>query len=64
MSDPGREPLFYSRDVLVDTLVYHQRASIETCTCGWSVLGASHAEHVADIFEESSAAYAEDADAF
>lgn len=58
------EPLFYSRDVLIDTLVYHQRADVTYCACGWSVLGASHAEHVADVFEESSRAYMDDADAF
>jgi hypothetical protein len=32
-------------------LVYHQRRDIEGCYCGWKVLGASHAEHVVDVFE-------------
>ena len=43
----------HDRTVLVDVLVYHQRLDISGCACGWSVLGASHAEHVADIYEES-----------
>jgi hypothetical protein len=41
----------YSRVTLVDVLIYHQRHDIGGCACGWSVLGASHAEHVADIYE-------------
>lgn len=28
-------------------LVAHQRHNASSCLCGWSVLGASHAEHVA-----------------
>jgi len=43
----------YDRSVMVETLVYHQRRDIEGCACGWSVLGASHAEHVADVYELS-----------
>lgn len=43
----------YDRKVLVDVFVYHQRTLTAGCACGWSVLGASHAEHVADIYEES-----------
>ncbi len=45
----------YDRDVLTTTLVYHQRKDSASCCCGWSVLGASHAEHVADVYEESVA---------
>jgi len=41
----------YDREVLVNVLIYHQRESISGCICGWSVLGASHAEHVADVYE-------------
>lgn len=45
----------YDRESLVTVLVYHQRKDIRGCCCGWSVLGASHAEHVADVYEESVA---------
>lgn len=45
-----------ARAVLVEVLVYHQRKSSSDCCCGWAVLGASHAEHVADVFAESLAA--------
>ena len=48
----------YDRALLVSTLIYHQRRSApesDGCACGWSVLGASHAEHVADIYEASVA---------
>ena len=54
--------LRYSRDVLVDVLVYHQRTSSSGCGCGWSVLGASHAEHIADVYEENIRLYDEDAE--
>jgi hypothetical protein len=47
-----REPP-YVRDVLIEVLVYHQRTDATYCACGWSVLGASHAEHVADVYEDS-----------
>lgn len=43
----------YDREVLTNVLVYHQRTSIRGCRCGWAVLGASHPEHVADIYEEA-----------
>lgn len=46
----------YDRAALVDVLIYHWRTSVSGCGCGWGVLGASHAEHVADVFEESMAA--------
>ena len=48
LSDPP-----YDRAVLVDVLVYHWRTNTSGCGCGWGVLGASHAEHVADVYEES-----------
>ncbi len=46
----------YNREVLTTTLVYHKRKDIKSCSCGWLVLGASHADHVADVYEESVAA--------
>ena len=42
-----------TRGVLVDVLIYHQQTRTSGCHCGWAVLGASWAEHVADVFEES-----------
>jgi hypothetical protein len=39
------------RELLVAILVAHQRRDISGCICGWSVLGASHPEHIADMFE-------------
>lgn len=56
----GADDLRYSRDVLVDVLVYHQRLDAGHCGCGWSVLGASHAAHVAEVYEESIRTYDED----
>lgn len=41
----------YRRDVLVDVVVHHWRESIKGCSCGWSELGRSWAEHVADVYE-------------
>jgi 16S rRNA G1207 methylase RsmC len=49
----------YDRAVLVEVLVYHQRTADTGCACGWGVLGASFAEHVADVYEESVIARAE-----
>lgn len=43
----------YNREILVAVLVYHQRLDIGRCGCGWNELGASHAEHVADIYEDT-----------
>jgi len=44
------------RALLVQVLVFHQRAdyppTVGACACGWRVLGASHAEHVVDVFDE------------
>lgn len=42
----------HARGVLVRTLIGHQRLSIDGCACGWKVLGASHAEHVTDAYEQ------------
>lgn len=43
----------YDRDVLVQVLVYHQRQDSQSCLCGWDKLGASHPEHVADMYEQA-----------
>lgn len=43
----------YDREELTITIINHGRTRIERCCCGWSVLGASHAEHVADEYEEA-----------
>jgi|KBSMisStandDraft_5_1062788.scaffolds.fasta_scaffold824339_2 hypothetical protein len=47
------------RACLVEVLVYHQRVEdppyTGVCACGWGVLGASHAEHVVEVFETSAA---------
>jgi hypothetical protein len=47
------EPPRYDRAVLVAVLVYHQRLADSTCSCGWGVLGASFADHVADVYEQA-----------
>jgi len=41
----------YSRQMLVEVVVEHQRDGAGGCDCGWSVPGASHAEHIADCYE-------------
>lgn len=43
-----------ARQQLVEVLVAHQRHTYAACLCGWSVLGASHSEHVADVFFSDS----------
>lgn len=43
----------YDRGVLADVLTYHQRKDASSCACGWSVIGASHAEHVTDVYQHS-----------
>jgi hypothetical protein len=44
---------------LVATLGMHALQGDGTCFCGWApVDGLSHAEHVADVFEESTRAHA------
>lgn len=48
----------YDREVLVEVLTYHYRKDIGCCGCGWGVdtghAGMSHAEHVANVYEESA----------
>jgi hypothetical protein len=41
----------YDREILVQTLIAHQRHSARFCLCGFGKLGASHPEHVADAYE-------------
>lgn len=52
MTGDGMGPPF-NRAVLVEVLTYHQRVSPSHCACGWSVLGASFADHMADVYEAS-----------
>ena len=57
---PGSAPGTRSSDgtyerLTVAVLVAHQRRSEATCLCGWGVLGASHAEHVAAVLRASGA---------
>ena len=56
------ELLIYDRTILVNILIYHYRKDDSSCGCGWGILGASHAEHVADIYEESIRAVVNDSD--
>ncbi len=51
----------YDREVLTSVLVYHQRTNTSGCHCGWAVLGASYADHVVDVYEESVIARIESA---
>jgi hypothetical protein len=41
----------YDRTRLVHVLNDHQRHTPAACLCGWSEWGASHAEHIADVYE-------------
>lgn len=52
----------YDRKVLVEVLTFHARRAADSgCHCGWGVWGASHAAHVADVYEESMRARRESA---
>lgn len=42
----------YDRKAMVHVVVYHQRHSGGSCMCGFSKLGRSQAEHVADMYEQ------------
>lgn len=53
---PSEAAVPYRRDVLTTVLVYHWRESIKGCSCGWSELGRSWAEHVANVYEQSAVA--------
>ena len=39
-----------TRRLLVAVLVVHQRKDSASCSCGWSELGKSFADHVAECF--------------
>jgi hypothetical protein len=41
----------YDREALIDVLVYHWPTNTSGCHCGWSSLGRSFPEHVADVYE-------------
>lgn len=49
MSGPDPTRAHHHPDPVIDAIVWHQRKDIGGCLCGWSVLGASWAEHVAGI---------------
>jgi hypothetical protein len=55
MPDEPTPTVPYDRDTLVTTLVYHWATNTSGCGCGWAKLGASHPEHVADVYEQSVA---------
>ena len=40
-------------DRAAEVMIEHTRTRIEGCHCGWSKLGASHAEHVARALDEA-----------
>lgn len=42
-----------AREMLIEVLIYHWRKDITSCGCGWAVLGRSHPEHVANVYEQS-----------
>lgn len=48
-----KQLLSYNREVLLETLIYHQRRDHKGCICGWSELGKSHPEHIIHIYEEA-----------
>jgi len=41
----------YDREVLLGTLIAHQRMDVGGCRCGPLALGSSLAEHVRDAYE-------------
>jgi hypothetical protein len=41
----------YIHELLVAVIIAHQRTNSDKCACGWSMLGASHAEHIAEKYE-------------
>lgn len=50
------EAIRYDRGQLIDVLIYHQATNTSGCICGWAVLGASHAAHVAFVYERTQRA--------
>lgn len=53
MTEPTRSA-DYVRSRLVSVLIEHQRLEGGACECGYAVLGASWARHVAQAYEERS----------
>lgn len=53
MTEDRVDPIPYDREILVNVLIYHQRTNSSGCHCGWAKLGASYAEHVANVYEQS-----------
>lgn len=49
-------PVTYDRGLLVEAVMYHHKDNIKGCFCGWSELGACHAQHVADVYEKAARA--------
>ena len=47
------EELIHNREILVNVLIYHWRTNTSGCGCGWGVLGASHADHVVEVYEDA-----------
>lgn len=43
------------RRLAASILIAHQRRDAGSCLCGWSELGHSHAEHVAEILDLAGA---------
>lgn len=43
------------RKLAAAVLVAHQRLNMSECLCGWSELGKSHAEHVAEVLDAAGA---------
>lgn len=41
----------YDRSALVDTMTFHWPTPTSGCMCGWSDLGCSFPEHLADAYE-------------
>lgn len=43
----------YKRNLLVAVIINHNRINIGNCLCGWNIYDGSHAEHIADVYEEA-----------
>ncbi|HET9540492.1 MAG TPA: hypothetical protein VFQ46_07825 [Candidatus Limnocylindria bacterium] len=44
----------YDRSALVDTMTFHWPTPTSGCMCGWSDLGLSFPEHLADAYEAAA----------
>lgn len=49
------EPRSNDQERVTQLLIVHQRADAGHCLCGWGVLGASYAEHVAKVLADDGA---------